>query len=155
MRVAFTMFLALAVTGACRQSSVPGDRDAAAAVGSTDPLQASLSDPNVKAKLRALALQAAGSSPTKTMIAAASPDHQAAEEIVSGDIVNDHVPVYVIVITGGPFTAGSSPSGVPAPQGDVLTLTVDAQTFSVTDGGITNDAPDLTLVGPVVVDLTQ
>jgi hypothetical protein len=34
----------------------------------------------------------------------ASPDHQAAEKIVSGDIVNDHVAVYVVEVTGGTFT---------------------------------------------------
>jgi hypothetical protein len=89
------------------------------------------------------------------MIATASPDHQAAENIISGSIVNDHAPVYVIEITGGPFTAGSSPPGVPAPQGNVLTLTVDAQTYRVMDVGITNDAPDLTQIGSVVVDLAR
>jgi hypothetical protein len=155
MRVAFTMFLALLATGACRQSSDFHGGDAGAGVTSADPLQASLSDPDVRAKLRALALQAAGATPPKTMIAAASPDHQVAEEIISGDIVNDHVPVYIIEITGGPFTAGSSPSGAPAPQGDVLTLTVDVQTFSATDVDITNDAPDLTQLGSVVVNLAQ
>jgi hypothetical protein len=129
MRVAFAMFLALAAAGACVQSSDPGGANA-------EPLQASLRDPNVKAKLRALALQAAGASPLQTMIATASPDHQAAEEIISGDIVNDHAPVYIIEMTGGPFTARSSPPGVPAPQGDVLTLTVDAQTYRVTDSSI-------------------
>jgi hypothetical protein len=87
------------------------------------------------------------------MIATVSPDHQAAEKITSGDIVNDHAPVYVIEITGGPFTADRSPPGVPATQGDVLTLTVDARTYRVTDAGISNDAPDLRQIGSVVVDL--
>ena len=109
----------------------------------------------MRAKLRALALQAAGASTPQTMIATASADHQAAEKVISGAIVNDHGPVYVIAITGGPFTARSSPSGVSAPQGDVLTLTVDARTFQVTDTGITNDAPDLSLIGSVVVDLAR
>jgi hypothetical protein len=89
------------------------------------------------------------------MIATASPDRQAAERIISGDIVNDHAPVYVIEITGGPFTARSSPPGVPATQGDVIILTVDARTYGVTDAGITNEAPDLTQIGSVVVDLAQ
>ena len=141
MRCAVAMLVGLAVTGACGQSSDPG-------------LQASLGDPNVRAKLRTVALQAAGTSPPKTMIATASPDHQAAEKITSGDIVEDHEPVYVIEITGGPFTARSSPAGVPAPQGNVLTLTLNAQTYSVLDVGITNDAPDLTQIGPVI-DLTK
>jgi hypothetical protein len=154
MRVAFVILLALAAAGACGQSSDPGGADAGAGV-SVEALQASLGDPNVRAKLRALALQAAGASPPQTMIATASPDHQAAEKIISGDIVNDHAPVYVIEITGGPFTARSSPSGVPAPQGNVLTITVDARTYRVMDAGITNDAPDLTQIGSVVVDLAQ
>lgn len=155
MRVAFAMFLLLAAAGACGQSSDPGGADAGAGVVSAEALQASLGDPHVRAKLRALALQAAGASPPQTMIATASPDRQAAERIISGDIVNDHAPVYVIEITGGPFTARSSPPGVPATQGDVIILTVDARTYGVTDAGITNEAPDLTQIGSVVVDLAQ
>jgi hypothetical protein len=149
------MFLGLAITGACGRSSDPGGADAGAGVESPEALQASLGDPNVRAKLRALALQTAGASPPRTMIATASPDHQAAEKIISGDVVNDHAPVYVIEITGGPFAARSSPPGVSAPQGNVLTITVDARTYRVTDVGITNDAPDLTQIGSVVVDLAQ
>jgi hypothetical protein len=153
MRCALAIFLALAAIGACGQSRDDGGADADAGGANAETLQASLGDPNVRAKLRALALQAAGESPLQTMIAAASPDHQAAEKIISGAIVNDHAPVYVIEITGGPFSARSSPPGVPAPQGDVLTLTVDATTFRVLDAGITNDAPDLTQIGSVIVDL--
>jgi hypothetical protein len=54
----------------------------------------------------------------KTMIAVYSPDHQAAEKIISGDIVNDHAPVYVIEVTGGPFadTNASVPPGAPPPR---------------------------------------
>ncbi len=155
MRIAFAMLLALAATGACGQSSDRGGADAGVGVVSAEALQASLGDPKVRAKLRALALQAAGASLPQTMIAAASPDHQAAEKIISGDIVGDHSPVYVIELTGGPFTAGSSPPGVSAPQGRVLTLTVDAQSYHVMDVGITNDAPDLSQIGSVVVDLAQ
>jgi hypothetical protein len=63
--------------------------------------------------------------------------------------------VYVIEITGGPFTGRSSPPGVSAADGDVLTLTVDARTFQVADAGITSDAPELTQIGSVVVDIAQ
>jgi hypothetical protein len=87
------------------------------------------------------------------MVAVASPDHQAAEQIVSGDIVNDHAPVYVVEMTGGPFTAQRSPPGVPAPQGSFLTLTIDAQTFGVLDLGISTNTPDLTRIDRDVVDL--
>jgi hypothetical protein len=91
------------------------------------------------------------------MIAVASTDHQAAEKVVSGDIVNDHAPVYVVEMTGGPFTAkyASTPPGVPAPQGNVLTITVDALTYRVTDAGIMPNAPDLTQISSDVVDLAQ
>jgi hypothetical protein len=114
-----------------------------------------LADPNVRTKLRTMALQASsadGVPSPKTICAVASPDHQAAEKIVSGDIVNDHVAVYVVEVTGGTFTdnTASTPPGVPAPSGSVLTLTVDAQSFRVTDSGLTDTAPDLTQIGPVV-----
>jgi hypothetical protein len=91
------------------------------------------------------------------MIAVYSPDHQAAEEIISGDLVNDHVPVYVIEVTGGPFTCNgcSFPPGASPPQGNALTLTVNAQTFQVTDFGITPNVPDLTQISSDVVNLAQ
>lgn len=127
------------------------------ACGSND---GGLADPTVRAKLRTLALQASsanGVPSPKTMIAVYSPDHQAAEEILSGDIVNDHVPVYVVEVTGGPFTcnACSYPPGASAPQGNALTITVNAQTFQVTDFGISPNVPDLTQISPDVVNLAQ
>src|SRR5580692_3934270 len=147
MRVKFAVLLALAVTSAC---------------GSNDPgaTQGSLADPSVRAKLRASGLQASsanGVPSPKTMIAVYSPDRQAAEEIISGDIVNDHVPVYVIEATGGPFTDtnASVPPGAAPPQGNALTLTVDAQTYQVTDFGITPNVPDLTQISSDVVNLAQ
>src|SRR5580698_2581238 len=147
MRVKFAVLLALAVTSAC---------------GSNDPgaTQGSLADPSVTAKLRALALQASsanGVPSPKTMIAVYSPDDQAAQEIISGDIVNDYVPVYVIEMTGGPFTCSgcSGPPGASPPQGNALTITVNARTFQVTDFGITPNVPDLTKISPDVVNLAQ
>ena len=144
MRTAVTVLLTLAAASACGQSNEP-----------TAVAQTGLADSNVRAKLRTMALQASsadgGSSP-KTIEAVASPDHQAAEKVVSGDIINDHVAVYVIEVTGGTFTdnAASTPPGVPAPSGSVLTLTVNAQSFGVTDFGLTDTAPALTQIGPVV-----
>jgi hypothetical protein len=147
MRVKFAVLLTLAVTGAC---------------GSNDPgaTQGGLADPSVRAKLRVMALQASsadGVPSPKTMTAVYSPDHQAAEKIVSGDIVNDHVPVYVIEVTGGPFTDtnASVPPGASPPQGNTLILTVDAQTYQVTDFGITPNTPDLTQISSDVVNLAQ
>jgi hypothetical protein len=144
MRAAVAILLTLAAAGACGQSN---ERTAVAQTG--------LADPNVRAKLRVMALQASsanGVPSPKTIEAVASPDRQAAEKIVSGDIVNDHVAVYVVEVTGGTFTdnAASTPPGVPAPSGSVLTLIVDAQSFRVTDFGLTGTAPDLTQIGPVV-----
>jgi hypothetical protein len=139
MRTAVALLLTLAAASACGQSN-----------GSTG-----LADPNVRAKLRTMALQvsmADGVSSPKTIEAVASPDRQAAEKIVSGDVVNDHVAVYVVEVTGGTFTdnAASTPPGAAAPSGSVLTLTVDAQSFGVTDLGLADTAPDLTQIGPVV-----
>jgi hypothetical protein len=144
MRTAVAMLLTLAAASACGQSNEP-----------TAVAQTGLADPNVRAKLRTMALQtssANGVPSPKTIEAVASADHQAAEKIVSGDIVNDHMAVYVVEVTGGTFTdtTASIPPGGSAPSGSVLTLTVDAQTFSVTDFGLTDTAPDLTEIGPVV-----
>jgi hypothetical protein len=141
---AVAMLLTLVAASACGQSNEP-----------TAVAQTGLADPNVRAELRTMALQASsanGVPSPKTIEAVASPDHQAAEKIVSGAIVNDHVAVYVVEVTGGTFTdnTASTPPGVPAPSGSVLTLTVDAQSFRVTDFGLTDTAPDLTQIGPVV-----
>jgi hypothetical protein len=118
-----------------------------------------LHDPKVIAKLRDIGLQASshnGVPMPKTMVAVAASDHQAAEMVVSGDIIPDHSPVYVVMITGGTFTdtTASRPLGVTAdPQGSVLTLTVDAATLRETDFGLSNKLPDLNKIGSVQVDL--
>lgn len=72
---------------------------------------------------------------------------------MSGAIIPDHAPVYVIEMTGGTFTAQHHPPGVPAPEGKVLTLTVDAATHRVTDISYLHEAPDLDEIGSVQVDL--
>jgi len=144
MRTAVAILLTLAAASACGPSNEP-----------TAVAQTGLADPNVRAKLRAMALQASsanGVPSPKTIEAVASPDRQAAEKIVSGGIVNDHVAVYVVEVTGGTCTdnTASTPPGVPAPSGSVLTLTVDSQSFRITDFGLTDTAPALTQIGPVV-----
>jgi hypothetical protein len=131
--------------------------DGSAALSSAAGQAGTLGDPTVRSKLRDLALQAssnAGVPSPRTMIAVASPDHQAAEQIVSGDIVNDHAPVYVVVMTGGTYTADMAPPGVADPQGSVLTLTVDAATFRITDVGIIGVEPDLSKIASVITDLS-
>jgi hypothetical protein len=121
-------------------------------------IEGGLADPNVRAKLRDVALQAAsaaGVSSPLTMVAVASADHQIAEQIVSGAIVDDHVPVYVVEMTGA-FTTespGSRPAGVSAPQGGVMTLTIDAKTYRIIDSGVSSNAPDLTQIDSNLVDL--
>jgi hypothetical protein len=121
-------------------------------------VKAALGDPNVVAKLRDLGLQMASnagvSSPMKMYVVAAA-DHQDAETILSGDTINDHSPVYVIVMIGGPFTARSHPPGVPAVESNVLTVTVDAATYRVTDLGFVNVEPDLSKIALVTVDLSS
>ena len=119
-------------------------------------LRAALGDPDVRTKLREVALQAssrAGVAKPIKMHAAAVTDHQAAESLLSGDNINDHSPVFVIKMTGGRFTAMHHPSGVAAPQGNVLTVTVDAGTYRVTDLGIVDVEPDLSKLAPTTVDL--
>jgi hypothetical protein len=139
---------AIAIMSGCASSdSGPADPKAA---------QAALNDPAVVAELRDLALQAsssAGVPSPKTMVAVAASDHQAAEMVLSGATIPDHAPVYVIEMTGGTFTAAGHPPGAAAPQGNVLTLTVDAATHRVTDIGYVDEAPDLDKIGSVQVDL--
>jgi hypothetical protein len=118
--------------------------------------KAALGDRNVRAKLRDVALEASSrhgvGRPMKIHAVAAS-DHQSAETLLSGATVNDHAPVYVITMTGGPFTAMHHPPGAPAPQGNVLTVTVDAATNRVTDIGLVDAEPDLSQLDTTPVDL--
>jgi hypothetical protein len=73
--------------------------------------------------------------------------------ILSGAEIDDQAPVYVITLTGGPFTATRHPPGVAAPNGNVLTLTVDAATHRITDVGYVDTEPELNQLGPARVDL--
>jgi hypothetical protein len=111
----------------------------------------------VVAKLRDMGLQAssrAGVPLPKTMVAVAASDEQAAEMALTGGSVPSHEPVYVTVVTGGTFTLDASrPQGAPAPQGTVLTITVEQGTFRLTEVGLTNKEPDLDKIGSVKVDL--
>jgi len=122
--------------------------------GSSDAAaQVALGDATVRARLRSMALVAssgAGVSSPTTILAVAASDHQAAQTIISGATIADHAPVYVVEMTGGPFTANQYPPGGQAPQGDVLTLTIDAQTYQVRDVGFHPVAPDLTQIGSVM-----
>jgi hypothetical protein len=127
-----------------------------AAAGPHNATKAALVDPDVLSTLRGVAIRAsskAGVSQPQRVYAVAASDHQAAETLLSGAVINDHSPVFVIVMTGGPFTHISHPPGADAPTGNVMSITVDAQTYRVTDIGITQTEPDLTQMGSDVVDL--
>jgi hypothetical protein len=124
--------------------------------GNGNAAQLALADPNEIAKLRGIALRAAstaGVSSPKTIHAVAASDRHSAESVLSGAVINDSTPVYVIKMTGGPFTALQHPPGTGFPQGNVLTLTINATTHEVTDFGLVNDEPDLSQIGPLTVDL--
>jgi hypothetical protein len=118
-----------------------------------DAANAALADRKLQSTLRDLALRVSSSAgvekPTQVLVVAAA-DHQVAESLVSGAIINDHSPVYVIKVAGGRFTAQHHPAEVAAPQGDILTLTVDAASLRVTDIGIDDVAADLSVLGRVV-----
>jgi hypothetical protein len=118
--------------------------------------QLALGDATEAATLRSIALQAASTAgvPSPGPISAvAASDHQSAEFILSGAIISDHLPVYVIKVAGGPFTALSAHPGQPHPQGQFLTITVDATTHGITDVGFVSVEPDLRKIGSFVVDL--
>jgi hypothetical protein len=128
-------------------------------VSSEAGASSSLRSADVVAKLRGWALQHsawAGVPSPATMRAVYASDRQAAEFILSGSIVNDHVPVYVVEMTGGPpFTARRHPRGVAPTQGNALTVTIDAERFAVTDLGYHHVVPDLRQISTDVVDLTD
>jgi hypothetical protein len=114
-------------------------------------------DVNLRGKLRGLAIAEAarhGVANPAAIHAVAASDHSAAEAALSGALVDDHVPVYVVRMTGGRFTAQHHPREVAAPEGNVLTVTVDAATNRITDIGIVNEEPDLNQLGDTTVDLT-
>ena len=147
--------------GAC--SSGPDGTSSSAPPAAADdvaPIEAAaravLRDPAELAKLRGIALASSsqmGVPSPRTMHAVAASDHQAAELVLSGAVINDHAPVYVIKMTGGPFTATFHPRQAAAPQGKFLTVTVDATTHRVTDVGFVDEEPDLSRIGPEAVDL--
>ncbi len=119
--------------------------------------EAALGDVNEVARLRGIALAVStvrGVSSPKTMHVVTASDHQAAATLLSGAIVNDHSPVYVVKMTGGPFTATSHPPGLPYPQGNVLTVTIDATTHRVTDVGYHDEEPDLGQIGSHPVEMS-
>jgi len=128
--------------------------------GPADPsaAQTALRDPKVIAQIRSVALRASTStgvpSPTGMLVVAAA-DHQAAEKMISGAVISDRAPVYVVQMTGGPFTSVEHPPGVAAPTGHVLTLTIDARTYRVTDIGFSPVPLDLSQMGAPVVNLAD
>lgn len=115
-----------------------------------------LTDSNVLSTLHGIGLAAssvAGVSSPTTIRAVAASDHAAVEFALSGAIVPDHAPVYVITMTGGPFTATHHPRRAAAPQGNVLVITVDSATFRVTDVGYEPVETDLSQLASLPVDL--
>jgi hypothetical protein len=120
------------------------------------PVVRPVTDPSVRGTLRQVAhgiAKRAGVESPASMVAVAAADHQAAEAVVSGAVIDDHAPVYVVQMTGGTFTAIRHPRGRPVPAGNVLTITFDATTFLVTDVGYDSIAPDLTKIDARTVDL--
>jgi len=111
-----------------------------------------------RSELRARALLLANRAGVATplrMVAVAAADHQAAEAAISGAVLDDHAPVYVVQMSGATFTAPRHPPGVEAPTGSVLTVTFDAKTMDVLDVGYDGEAPDLGRVDSFEpVDLT-
>jgi len=125
-------------------------------IGATPELRAQLRDPVIATQLRTLTIDVStkdGVITPASMRAVAASDHQAAESVISGAVIGDHLPVFVVQATGGPFTARHAPPGVPPPTGEVLTVTYDAATLAVTDVGLDADAPELVRIDADVIDL--
>jgi hypothetical protein len=141
--------LAMIVAGGFALASCGSD-------ASSDDATADLSQPTVRVQLadasRALATQLEVAHPA-TMMAVATSDHSAAEAAISGAVLNEHDPVYVVQMTGGTFKALHHPQGQDFPTGTVLTVTYDAKTMRITDVGFDTVAPDLHAIDANVVDL--
>jgi hypothetical protein len=140
-----------AATAGCTDAADPSDGSGAPA-GVVRPV----SDDTVRANLHQVALglaKRAGVAAPASMIAVGAADHQTVEALVSGAILDDHAPVYVVQMTGGTFTSTHHPHGRPAPQGTVLTVTFDAATLRVTDIGYDTIAPDLKKIEARPIDL--
>lgn len=58
---------------------------------------------------------------------------------------------YFVIVAHGNFTAYDAPipGGAKVPTGTVMTLVVHASSGAVTDGGLQNNTPDLSALGPV------
>src|SRR3954462_809258 len=87
-----------AITG-CADASDPAD-GAGGPAGIVRPV----TDDTVRANLHQVALgfaKRSGVESPASMIAVGAADHQAVEAIVSGAILDDHAPVYVVQMTGG------------------------------------------------------
>lgn len=139
-------------------ASGPATTSGPAVDGATPALRSQLRDPLVVAQLRVLTISVSAHDSVlapASMVAVAASDHQAAESVISGAVIGEHQPVFVVQATGGPFTARHAPPGVAAPTGDVLTVTYDAATLAVTDVGLDAEAPDLTRIDADVVDLVS
>lgn len=117
-----------------------------------------LTDPAVRTNLHQVSLALAKRAEVEfpaTMVAVAAADHQAAEAVISGAILDDHSPVYVVQMTGGTFTSRHHPYGIAPPHGNVLTVTFDAATLRVTDVGYDSIAPDLRKIDVQPVNLVS
>ena len=151
-RTLFAVALAATTAVGCADETEPGSDTEAPE--SAKPI--GLTRTEIVASLHALALDTSkrwGVETPSMVRAVAAADHQAAESVVSGAIINDHSPVYVVQVTGGTFTALHHPPNVEAPQGSVLTITFDAATLRITDVGIDPVAPDLAQIDREVVEL--
>jgi hypothetical protein len=72
-----------------------------------------------------------------------------ANKIATGAVVNDDRPVWVLLITGGPFTCPhSGPSNASLPPASDQIIFLDASTFEPTDGGF-GDNDTLAGLGPI------
>lgn len=130
---------------------------ALAAQSNSPGAKPSLADFTVISTLRNAAINAAtkaGVTKPRSIRAVAASDHQVVESLLSGAVIYDHSPVFVVTMTGGPFTHISHPPGAPAPTGNVMRITVDAKSYRVTDIGLGQTEPDLSQIDSNVVDLT-
>jgi hypothetical protein len=138
-------------TGSTSSSSTTTAR-----TGATALQRAQLRDATVAKEIREIALSEAlraGVASPRTMRAVAASDHQEAENVVSGAVIADHDPVFVVQMEGGPFVSASHPRHGAPPQGDVLTITFDLATRRITDIGYDAAPADLQRIDAEVVDM--
>jgi hypothetical protein len=158
LRISGLALVATFAGTACAVSDDPSTESSAADTSALSQMRATLHDPIVASKLHAVAVaeaSRAGVPVPETVRAAVAIDRQAAEQAISGSVVNDNSPVYIVQMTGGSFVPQLHRKDLASVPAAVLTIAVDAASLSILDVHYDGEAPDLTALDSHIVDIAK